>query len=354
MTPDQLVARLKKGGPPPAILLLGADAYGRDRSRAALLDAALPGEDRENGLAHFDLNEAALADVVDDARSLALFARQRLILVANSESALPRQKSGDENEDIQSAPGGAGSLEDYLKDPSPGVTIVFEASRLDWDTDDKKKLERVRKFYARVADVVELRRPSLDDARAEALALAKRAGLQIDHGALELLVESLSGDVARIAVEIEKLRLFAAGGQTIGEDDISALVPDARATTIFALVNALGRRDRRRSFQILDTLVREGEYLPLALSFLATQFRLALVSLEAGLRSAGQIQGYFSKAGVPMWGSRAEQVQQTATRFTKGQLEQGIRLLFAADRDLRDARPDDRVVMERLILALTP
>ena len=72
------------------------------------------------------------------------------------------------------------------------------------------------------------------------------------------------------------------------QDDISALVPDARATTIFALVNALGRRDRKRSLQILDTLTRDGEYLPLALAFLSTQFRMALVSKETGLRSAQQ------------------------------------------------------------------
>ena len=74
-------------------------------------------------------------------------------------------------------------------------------------------------------------------------------------------------------------------------------MPDARATTIFALVNALGRRDRARALEILDTLTREGEYLPLALAFLSTQFRMALVAREAGLKSPQQIQGHFSRHG---------------------------------------------------------
>ena len=43
--------------------------------------------------------------------------------------------------------------------------------------------------------------------------------------------------------------------------------PEARASSIFALVNALGRRDRARALEILDTLTRTGEYLPLALAF---------------------------------------------------------------------------------------
>jgi DNA polymerase-3 subunit delta len=163
----------------------------------------------------------------------------------------------------------------------------------------------------------------------------------------------LGGDVARIAVEIEKLSLFSAGNRSITIDDIISLVPDARSTTIFALVNALGRRDRARGLELLDTLCREGEYLPLALAFLSTQFRLALVSKESGLRSPQQIIGHFSRTGVPMWSSRAEQVYQTVSKFSKEQLERGLKLIFAADRDLRSARPDDRTVMERFVLELT-
>ena len=109
-------------------------------------------------------------------------------------------------------------------------------------------------------------------------------------------MEALGADVARIAVEIEKLALFA-GNRPVGVDDIAALVPDARATTMFALVNALGRRDRARSLEILDTLTRDGEYLPLALAFLSTQFRMALVAREAGLKSAAQIQAHFTQNG---------------------------------------------------------
>ena len=125
------------------------------------------------------------------------------------------------------------------------------------------------------------------------------------------------------------------------------------ATTIFALVSALGRRDRRQSLQILDTLTRDGEYLPLALSFLSAQFRMALVSKESGLRGPQQIQSYFSALGVPVWGSRAEQIQQTVVKFSKEQLQLGLKLIFEADRDMRSTRPDDRIVMEKFIFELT-
>src|SRR5579871_2708700 len=136
----------------------------------------------------------------------------------------------------------------------------------------------------------------------------------MDPAALDLLVEALGADVARAAVEIEKLSLFA-GARPVGVDDITALVPDARATTIFVLVNALGRRDRRRALEVLDTLAREGEYLPLALAFLSTLFRMALAAREAGLKSSQQIMSHFSRPGAAMFSSRAEQVYQTVSKF---------------------------------------
>jgi DNA polymerase-3 subunit delta len=298
-----------------------------------------------------DLSEISLAEVVDDARALSLFAAERLIWVVSAEAALPRGRSADEEGEGESGSGDSTPLAEYLKDPTPGVVLVFEAIRFDFEGDDKRRQERVRKFYAAIPDVVELRRFATHEAREEAEALVRRAGFRLEPAALDLLVEALGADIARIAVEIEKLSLYA-GSRMVGVDDIAALVPDARATTIFALVNALGRRDRARALEILDTLTREGEYLPLALAFLSTQFRMALVAREAGLKSAQQVQGHFSRMGVPMWGSRAEQVYQTVAKFSKPQLERAMKLIFEADRGLRDARPDDRIVMEQFILQL--
>jgi DNA polymerase III delta subunit len=54
-----------------------------------------------------------------------------------------------------------------------------------------------------------------------------------------------------------------------------------------------------------------------------------------------------------MWSSRTEQVFQTVSKFSKPQLQRAVELIFDADKGLRSARPDDRVVMEQFILRLT-
>lgn len=303
-------------------------------------------------MTHYDLSQHSVAEVIDDARALSLFSSKRLIVASSAEAAVPKM-SAAESDDTGETSSDVTPLVEYLRNPTPGVVVLFEAARFALEGDNKKKAERVAKFFSAVKDVVEFAPYSVDDARRETQSLARRLGIAMDGHAMDTLVEALGADMARIATELEKLSLLAAGGRAITADDIQALVPDARAATIFALVNALGRRDRARALAVLDTLYREGEYLPLALSFLSSQFRKALIAREANLRSPQQIAGYFTRMGTQMWPSRAEQVLQTATKFSREQLERGMKLIFQADRDLRSANPDNRIVMENFVVKLT-
>jgi DNA polymerase-3 subunit delta len=351
MSPEQFLARLAKNGPERAYLFLGPEAFERTRCRRALLDAVLPTDERENGFTRHDLDRTPLAAALDDARALSLFASRRVIWLAAAEAAVPRGRSAsDSDEEAESGQAGLGA---YLREPTPDVTLVIDCSRYEFEGEDKPRMERVEAFFAAVPAKVEFRPYAPEAARFLAQKLAKEAGIQLGLAELALLLEATGGDASRISMEIEKLRLFAGTGRKITAGDIAALVPDAQSSTIFALVAALGRGDRARALEILDTLSRAGEYMPLALTFLATQFRTALAAREAGLRGAGQIQAHFTKIGTRMWAERARQIEQTMDAFSKERLALAVEKVFETDRGLRDARPDDRILMEEMILSLT-
>ncbi len=356
MTPEQFLDRLSKKGPESVYLFLGPESYNRERCRRALieaaLDPALPPEEREAAFTRHDLDQVGLASALDDARSMSLFATRRVIWLARAESAQPRGKSIDTEEESGGSGVALAALEAYVRHPTPGTVLVIDAARFEFDGEDKARLERVRKFYAAVPAQVEFRPFSPEAVRALAQSLARASGLQLGLAELALLLDATGGEASRIAMEIEKLKLLA-GDRRVTAEDIAALVPDAQATTIFALVAALRRGDRSRALETLDTLARAGEYMPLALTFLATQFRMALAAREAGLRGAGEIQAHFSKLGARIWPERAREIGQTVEAFPKARLERAVVKLFEADRDLRDARPDDRIVMEEMILELT-
>ena len=122
-------------------------------AHSALIQRVLPGpEERESGLIRHDLDTVTLAAVLEDARSPSLFAPRRVLVVSAAEAALPRTRAGAEEaeEEGGSGKGAASALAVYLKDPSPDVVLVFEAARFDFEGEEKRKLERVRKFYAAV------------------------------------------------------------------------------------------------------------------------------------------------------------------------------------------------------------
>ena len=77
MTPAQFLARVKRNELPPVCLFLGQEGYNRRRCREALIKASPVEAERH------DVAEIPLAAIVDDARSMSLFATERLIFVLN-------------------------------------------------------------------------------------------------------------------------------------------------------------------------------------------------------------------------------------------------------------------------------
>jgi DNA polymerase-3 subunit delta len=354
MTPEQFLSKIARQPAAPVYLFLGAEGYYRKLSKEALLNKLLPGDRRTEGFTQVDLEQTPLSHVLDDACSFSLFASERVIWVASAELALPRRLSAtDDEQDAGEKVGPADQLKHYLAAPTPGTVIVFECSRYEFAGEDKARIDRVARFYSAIPDVVEFRPLAPDSIRLLAKDLVKQKGLKLETRAIAILVEAVGGDASRLAAEIEKLSLFAGRERTITTEDLHALVPNASQSNIFALVNSLARRDRPGALRSLNLLVRDGEYLPLALTFLGTQFRLTLAVQESRLQNANQVVSHFTKQGVRMWRDRAEQILATAGAFKPSQVRRALQLIYEADKGLRDVRPDDRTVMEALVMNLT-
>ena len=159
MTPEQFLAQIRKQPPGPLYLFLGPENYRREMCRRALVERALSPEERETGLVRHDLDEVSLAEVIDDARSMSLFAPRRLIWVSGAEAVLPRGRAAAAvDAEAPAKDPGAGLLAAYAASPTPGVVLVFDSARYEFDGEDKAKSERVRKFYAALPPAVEFAR----------------------------------------------------------------------------------------------------------------------------------------------------------------------------------------------------
>ncbi len=349
LKPKQFLQDMKAGKPPAAgYLFLGAEVFFRDRCRKALEKAVFGEEEAsEDSYVKIDLQEQPLDRVLDETRSLSLFAASRLIVAANAEAVLPSGRS-------KKAAEGAEKLAAYFADPTPGVVLAFEAVKLDSrERDDKAKLERVAQFYSSTPVTVLMDRLTPSDALKGAAVLARNLGLEVDRDVLAELVEILGADMARIENELGKLQLYAGAGRPVTRQDVETLVPEARQSGMFELTDALARKQRERALQIVDTLQESGAYWPMQVAFLAGLFRQALAVKESGARSAKQAMDALAQSGVRTWFTRAQQLVGTARQFSREELEAALIALYEADRDLRRPRPDDRLIMETLLLALT-
>ena len=103
-------------------------------------------------------------------------------------------------------------------------------------------------------------------------------GLQIDPEGARLLVESTGTDLARIAVETEKLlKNLPEGVKNITPEDIEKNVGISRQFSIFELTKALSFRDAPRAVKVARNVGETPKFaMPMAVSMLYTHFNRIL------------------------------------------------------------------------------
>ena len=355
MTPKQFLRQIEKPPLQPAYLLLGNELFYRDRSRRALIRAALGDQAVDSGspegLVEIDLSEQPLSRLVDEARTLSLFASSRVIVGSSAEAVLPRGAAVAKN---SKAAQGFEALAGYVSKPSPGVVLLLESTRFDWgDRDDKARIDRVVRAFSKSVEIVELVRLTPSEAIKTATSLAKELKLSISAALLGELVDTLGSDMVRLAGELEKLALYVGPDGEVTGKQIELLIPEARQRGVFEFSEALSKGDRLRALDILNTISRTGTSWPMQISLIASLFRQALAAKEQKVRNANQVTQLFSGHGIRIWPARARQVLDIGRQFSQRQLENALTQLSQADRDLRRERPSDRLIMEQLVLSLT-
>ena len=122
--PDELLARLKKGKPIPAILLLGEEPYLRDGCRAHLIDQYVPEAARTWAVSRFSAERGDVQAALDQAQTLPMLSPQQVVFIENAE-AIEGLADKKRDEAVK-------QLEAYLADPASFTVLVLEAAHLEF------------------------------------------------------------------------------------------------------------------------------------------------------------------------------------------------------------------------------
>jgi len=333
LTAEKMIQRLAGGKPVPAIVLLGTDVYLRDLCRNKIIDACVPEGARDWAVVRISGNAQGWQEALERAQTMPMLAPRQVIIVEDAETV---ESLGEKSrEEIVEG------LEKYLGSPAPFTILLLEAAALDGR-------QRFSKVLGEKALMVKL---NIGDASAAMLAaqMAKELGVEIDREATALLADILSGEPARMRIELEKLAAYVHGRGLIRAEDIEALVVAARKNTVWQLADMLATRKRDAALAFLDNLLREGEQPIGLVGALAWMYRKLI---EARDLPAGT-NGYQAARQLGMRPEAADAAIRNARRLPKAELIAGLVALAETDSQLKSANPNPRALMEFLIARLT-
>jgi DNA polymerase-3 subunit delta len=316
----------------PVYALHGDDAYLRSEALRAIDRGVLPGEEDEEGLAirRFAGDQATLADVLDEVRTLPFFSKRRLVIVEGADPFVTAHRR---------------ELEAYVERPSETGVLVLSVKVWTATT-------RLAKLVDRLGLAIECKGPNDRVLHAWLVHLAKsRYEAVLDDDAARLLIELVGPEAGLLVNEVEKLALYVGDRRKIHRDDVARMVGAGRIETIWKVLDAAttGRGDL--ALEDLDGLIASGEYpvgMLAAMSFSllkvyhAGHLRRARVDLREACRTAN-IFPYL-----------VEKTQQQHAHLGPDRVDRLPELLLQADLDLKGSSTlDPRTLLERLLIRLS-
>lgn len=338
LTPHELLARLAKREPVPAIALFGGDSYLREMCRKKITDAFVDPGMRDWGIRKFSAEDDEVTAILGQAQTTPMLAPRQVIFVTDVE-ALERLEETRRDAQVK-------QIAEYLDNPAPFTILVFEAAALD-------QRMRLAKMFAEKTVTVSVELSADADARARlavplAFDMAKALEAEIEPDAAEELCNLLGGELSSIHTEIEKLSAYAGDRKKITRADVDLLVISSQKYEVWDLADMLAERNASQALEFLDSLLREGEAAVALLGGLAWMYRKLLEAQELPPGT----NGWQAASRLKMRADAAELAVRRARKFPKSQLTNGLAALYEADSRLKSGGHSQRAVMEFLVTRL--
>lgn len=172
----------------------------------------------------------------------------------------------------------------------------------------------------------------------------------ISAEALNVFAGSVTEDMGRLDLEIEKILLFAADKINISVDDIKQInVSVASEKAIFELIDKILEKNKKAALKILKELILYEEEIKVFI-MIVRQFRLFLHYMYLTDKKIQKTE-IMRQLGVKsdwLFGK----LQRQAKNFSKEELENKIEQLINADLKLKTSGTDRLIILEILISKL--
>lgn len=195
-------------------------------------------------------------------------------------------------------------------------------------------------------------------------------GKRLSPAAHELVMRRAGADLAQLAMELEKLCLYAGEREAITDADVRLIFRDMAESWIFDFTGALAARQVGRVLPLLRGLLAQGEPPLRLLAMIARELRLLLVArecLQGSLRGKWRADlqfNAFQTRVLPHVDAESKAAfgnahpfvlfrrLQDAARFEARVLRQALVRLSDLDLQLKSSRTDPALLLEAFIIDL--
>jgi DNA polymerase-3 subunit delta len=345
VTPEDAVQEALAGKLRPVYLVMGEERWFTDRVVTALRQAV-----SSQGIAGFNedkftAGESSIGAILSASKMLPMMAKKRLVLVRGLDRWEKKDEDGDAGDTgkkgkVQTP---LDELAEYAKAPVDSTVMVLVAGKLH----GQRRLVTGAKKGGYVVTCEPLDRRALPP---WIKTLAKDKGHAIAADAAEQLAELSGSELSYLADAIERLSLYVGPNNPITEEAVTTLVTRIAQSSVWELIDALGRRQTGRALALIADVFdpREGGLRMLgAVGWSVRQ----LVKLDGALREGLSQNEAAQRAGVAPF--KVNELRETLRALPPGALATWMRALADADLALKGSRRPAQAILETMVLEMS-
>lgn len=273
----------------------------------------------------YDLDEINISDVINDLDTYGFFNEKKVIYASNA-TFLTTTKSEIEHH--------IDSLIKYINNPSDNILII-SCSKLD----GKKN---ICKLIKEKFECVTISSEPKDYIK------KKTNGYKITYDTINYLLYTIGEDIDRLDNELEKLLLYKFDSKEITRNDIDLIVVKKVDDNIFDLIDAIIKKNKKKSLMIYNEMINYGEEVFKILISLSNQIRLIYQVKVLRNKQDLEIAEILNLKNP----RQVYAIRQKISNYTKEELLDYLYKLALIDEELKLGKSIDKIVFPIFIASL--
>lgn len=225
----------------PVYVVHGPERYIQHQSILEITRSIFGDDPHPIGLSEFTKDEADLAVILDELRTLPMLADRRLVIVRDADPFISKWRGG---------------LEKYCEAPLDTATLLLVCKTFDART-------RLAKIVQKTGQVIKCAPP-----RGQALLgwITRQSNLvydkTLDNAAAMRLRESVGDDLGTLDAELNKLSIYVGDRKRITGSDVDVLVGHHREEQIWGITDAIAVRDAKTALKLWEQVLATDRAAP--------------------------------------------------------------------------------------------